>query len=1071
MAKGKDKKPTRNPSTGRTVKKTPTGDRAARINSLNNTMSRMQSDAERRTRALERQLEDATAKQRETARELGGSDELSAETVKEMHGVISSLGKAMGSFATGIGNITKDTAKASTDLVGQYGQAISQDININKQNTVAMALSTATPLFGYFASKFMETDVFKGAASRIKESVKDSLSKGISAVGGIIRPKKEEETEIPKMQAGGYVKQGGLAQVHAAEVIMPLEKVLREFSEARKPETDRMITAITGELKKMRMASKAEAVKMNKTLSELKVAMAGTVSQFRIAFQKFLLEHPMIKGMMQFAEIARAVFSTPLTFLFGIRGGYRGAAARAVRTSNVFLKSANMLQLMYGVWSPKFDHMIEILNAQLEYMSGEKIAKPKEEGTYTLFGKIQEFMTTRSIQSAGEAVFDNIVDSLDLDRAALAQVGITSIGDFLKPKFGQAGVSREMLAGKMREGPGGIKEGGITGTTASIVAGEKTIKEVAKEAMEDTKDRAKDIWSSVKDLFSTMKEGIPKAQKGGFVTKAGLASVHAAEVIASADIMGKINRNTRKAADFAQKQYTQGKERVKQAARSQTTQNAIKKGQEIGNKWAEQSVDIGKKTWKASKRTGEAIKSGSKKWVSSLKDLSGKITRFSRKLLKRMGSIFWKMIMFLGGFLGNIMKIGWRILTPIAGFLGSGILRMLAAGPKGILVGMGAMAGGLAAGAAGGAMMTVDAIRGFGKAKEWGTSRTAAVMGGGLAGVSEQGTFKGAAWGAAKGGLVGAAAGALFGGPIGMAIGGGIGALAGGILGFIGGKNVAKAIDWLGERIKKVAKGVWKIISFPIKMVWRIVKTLGKTFWKIGKVVVKPIMILAKIWWRLFKVPFKIIGKLVSSVANLLGINLSGGDGAWIKWVEKGLKILFFPLTLLANVFETIDKWITWADKKTENMDDVISDLISNIVTWPIRMFGRLVDNIRAWIKEKFGGILSFFGIDLFDPYVNEKKAGGGEFEKYRDNVNMAEANAEKARAEHTQALADSISKSVEEGNKQTVGAIVQNTAVMSNYNQNLANTVGGMGAGGGGREGGFGTGDGYTSGVVNGMA
>ena len=77
----------------------------------------------------------------------------------------------------------------------------------------------------------------------------------------------------------------------------------------------------------------------------------------------------MIKGILQFSEIAKAVFSTPLKFLFGIRGGYRGMASRAVSTSNVFLKSANMLQLMFGVWTPKIDHVIEILNIPKKKLS------------------------------------------------------------------------------------------------------------------------------------------------------------------------------------------------------------------------------------------------------------------------------------------------------------------------------------------------------------------------------------------------------------------------------------------------------------------------------------------------------------------------------------------------------------------------------------------------------------------------------------------------------------------------------------------------------------------------------
>jgi len=60
-----------------------------------------------------------------------------------------------------------------------------------------MALSRATPLFGYFAAKFMETDVFQEAGRRIKERIGDSVSEGLSKAGhsvaGIFKKGKEAE--------------------------------------------------------------------------------------------------------------------------------------------------------------------------------------------------------------------------------------------------------------------------------------------------------------------------------------------------------------------------------------------------------------------------------------------------------------------------------------------------------------------------------------------------------------------------------------------------------------------------------------------------------------------------------------------------------------------------------------------------------------------------------------------------------------------------------------------------------------------------------------------------------------
>jgi hypothetical protein len=171
------------------------------------------------------------------------------EVQNSMNSVLSNLNRTIGSIGHGFAKVAASTAKASGDLVRGYGKAISQDISYNKQNVIAMALARSTPLFGYFAAKFMETDVFQKAKERMKTALGNALGsvttkfkEGFTSLFEKLKFKKGDKTvssvskekvgEIPKMQHGGYVEKGGLAKLHAAEVVMPIEKVLEKIDQS-----------------------------------------------------------------------------------------------------------------------------------------------------------------------------------------------------------------------------------------------------------------------------------------------------------------------------------------------------------------------------------------------------------------------------------------------------------------------------------------------------------------------------------------------------------------------------------------------------------------------------------------------------------------------------------------------------------------------------------------------------------------------------------------------------------------------------------------------------------------------
>ena len=103
----------------------------------------------------------------------------------------------------------------------------------------------------------------------------------------------------------------------------------------------------------------------------------------------------------------------------------------------------------------------------------------------------------------------------------------------------------------------------------------------------------------------------------------------------------------------------------------------------------------------------------------------------------------------------------------------------------------------IAAGVASIAMFVSDASSGKAKAKDWGTSETAATIGGFLGGTDENGVAR-TLKNAGKYALAGAAIGTIIpgvGNLVGAVVGGLIGLVVGGITGSIGGKNIARGLD------------------------------------------------------------------------------------------------------------------------------------------------------------------------------------------------------------------------------------------------------------------------------------
>jgi len=278
------------------------------------------------------------------------------EIQSSMNGVLRKLGETISALTAGVKNVTSSAAIATKDAISQYGRAIGEDIHLKKQNIVAMALARSTPIFGYFAAKFMETDVFKKAASKMREQV----GKAFSGVASFFRRggASKENGSIPHMQHGGYVERGGLAQLHPAEVVMPIDEILNRIDENMSVTKQLAIVARKSQLQALgsmstyvQIAEKKQRVGLVKgflrayaevnsqylepdskrqlrALLAIQDALGAQIGTWRQVWQKMLVEHPLFRNIMFIGRtLTKAVSLISgvkiLYQMWKVRGSYR----------------------------------------------------------------------------------------------------------------------------------------------------------------------------------------------------------------------------------------------------------------------------------------------------------------------------------------------------------------------------------------------------------------------------------------------------------------------------------------------------------------------------------------------------------------------------------------------------------------------------------------------------------------------------------------------------------------------------------------------------------------------------
>ena len=149
--------------------------RAQGISSLSSTLSKNQRSSTKTMNELNKSLKNVAQEQRNATNEVGYSKGIS-DVERSMNVILKKLSYTIDEFGKGAKKIASQTAVATKDTLKEYARAVSQDINVNKTNLVAMSLAKSTPIFGYFVAKFMETNVFKKASENIKKSLANVFS-------------------------------------------------------------------------------------------------------------------------------------------------------------------------------------------------------------------------------------------------------------------------------------------------------------------------------------------------------------------------------------------------------------------------------------------------------------------------------------------------------------------------------------------------------------------------------------------------------------------------------------------------------------------------------------------------------------------------------------------------------------------------------------------------------------------------------------------------------------------------------------------------------------------------------
>ena len=333
--------------------------RISEISNVNRAISNMQKQIDKKMSQIDRDIS-------------AGGDP--GATQKSMNEVLKNLSSTVGEMGKGFSSIAYNLAKGSKDTLAQMGRAAQDDVKYDPQKMMAMAISkSAGPIMGYYLSRFMETDIFKSAAGRIRANISNAFSSIGGKIKGIFSSKargeqkakkagagltitKKDRKKIPKMARGGVVGKGGLAQLHAAEVVMPVDKLLDRMDEqisisktlavhGAKWQTSSLAKMDTyiGEVRSQQKVGMFKGFlkaleevqsqyeepaeqRMLRSLLAIQSAIGAQIGTWEQVWQKMLVQNPTFRTMLYIGKTLKSTFSIPGKPVFGFfkgRGGYK----------------------------------------------------------------------------------------------------------------------------------------------------------------------------------------------------------------------------------------------------------------------------------------------------------------------------------------------------------------------------------------------------------------------------------------------------------------------------------------------------------------------------------------------------------------------------------------------------------------------------------------------------------------------------------------------------------------------------------------------------------------------------
>jgi len=805
------------------------------VSSTVNLIKKYQDSNKKGIDSVTRQLSAIAKEQAATAKVLRTKEIGYAKGVKEvensMAGILKRLGFVVDDVSKTAKKILVTTAVTTKDAVTQMARNMNADFQFNKANYVGIMLSKASPIFGYFASKFMETNVFSSFIERIKENFRDAADYGADqlkkkGIFGLLKdtvklllklPFKAMalpfkimaalikapfkllggakrlafgggKEDIPQLQKGGYVKKGGLVNLHAGEVVTPLKKFTGMF--------ERLIKEIT----------------------ITRVALAGLGGEFAARFGASLLKGPVGKAFV---------------YGYGMLKKWGG---------DTLGKMKGFVLRMFGIKGPSITTVMADLKKYKD--NPAQLAAVATTYIYEVLDNIKtEFTKFRTTWT--EQVNDRIKEKAQRVRDRLKYRNLSNLNmmnpyaPLSEPGFGaRVGAKAGALKGKARDQYNSFMASMYLMFSKKGPSQEQQWNMFQQSVMQaqglddlfGRKPRKKAI--EFPSLFDRSKEPLYKRAFKSMVGKGkGLMYDLTKPGMTREQREGKsISDAAGEAVSFA----LYGKKKPPKKGLIETIKNSY---QDFRDKDKREKIKAS-----AYKHIKEAIENP-KSIVDKVKGGFGKLFTkagmFIMMFLQKFALAPFKIALAPFYLIFKAFKVGIPALLGVLKFIGKIRINTFAS----ILAAFRGV-GGLAkvignvvmfAGKLGRVIPAVGLIiagiqnfallfKGLFKAKSWFKgesldikklmfSMLGAVLGGTGSGVA------GAKSGAIRYAMMGAGLG-IAGGPLGMLAGAGIGAMLGAVLGAVGGERIAKILDviWTGIEIQFIK--TWKTFTWPFKVFW-----------------------------------------------------------------------------------------------------------------------------------------------------------------------------------------------------------------------------------------------------------